>query len=379
MQFQIEHTASTSPARAGLLHLAHGTVHTPAFMPVGTRATVKAMTTDEVAGLGYEMILANTFHLYLRPGADAERQLGGLHRFMNWKGPILTDSGGYQVFSLSKLRKMSEEGVEFASPIDGSRHLITPEKATAIQQNLGSDILMAFDECTPYPCAEADARKSMELTLRWLERSKTAWTNRDEQNLFGIVQGSVYAHLRAESARRTVELDLPGYAIGGLSVGETKEELSPALEVALAELPTEKPRYAMGVGTPEDFLECVERGVDLFDCVMPTRVARNGRAYVRGGTRNIRNSRYALDPRPLDETCACEACRHYSRAYLRHLYQCGEILSARLMTLHNLHFFKDCMTQLRQAIQTDSLPALRARWAAEKAAFERAEAEEAAQ
>ncbi|MFW6303618.1 MAG: tRNA guanosine(34) transglycosylase Tgt, partial [Candidatus Sumerlaeota bacterium] len=260
------------------MELAHGTVHTPCFMPVGTRAAVKAMTVHEVEALGYEMILANTFHLHLRPGDELIRDLGGLHEFMNWRRPILTDSGGYQVFSLSDLREISEKGVHFASPVDGRKLFIGPEEAIRIQNNLGADIIMAFDECTPWPCEVKDARKSMELTLRWADRCRLAHQRTNDQALFGIVQGSVYPDLRRESARKTVEIDFPGYAVGGLSVGEPKEELYPALEAALEELPTGKPRYAMGVGTPRDFLDCVERGIDMFDCVMPTRVARNGRA-----------------------------------------------------------------------------------------------------
>jgi queuine tRNA-ribosyltransferase len=361
-------------ARTGLLEVAHGAVATPAFMPVGTHATVKAMTSEEIEAMGYEMILANTYHLHLRPGDDVVRELGGLHKFMNWHRPILTDSGGYQVFSLSSLRRLSEKGVEFRSPIDGARCFLSPESAIAIQENLGADIIMVLDECTPYPCDAARARESMELTLRWAERCKRAQKRPGDQALFGIVQGSVYPELRAESARRVTELDFAGYAVGGLSVGESKEEMYPSLEAALAQLPLDRPRYALGVGTPEDFLECVARGVDLFDCVMPTRVARNGRAYVRGGQRNIRNGRYARDPRPLDESCACAACRCYSRAYLRHLHQAGEILAARLLTHHNLHFFQQCVVEIRRAVDADSLDGLRRQWLDEKTAFEQAEA-----
>jgi queuine tRNA-ribosyltransferase len=378
LHFRVVHRATVSPARTGVLSLPHGDVRTPAFMPVGTRATVKAMAPEEVAAIGYDIVLANTLHLHLRPGDDVVRDLGGLHKFMNWPHPILTDSGGYQVFSLSDLRHIREEGVEFASPLDGSRHFISPEKAIAIQENLGADIIMAFDECTPYPCEHAAARRSMEMTLRWAERCRAAQTRPAEQALFGIVQGSVYDDLRQESARRLVEMDFPGYAIGGLSVGEKKEEMLGALDVALTELPADRPRYAMGVGTPEDFLACVERGIDMFDCVMPTRVARNGRAFVRGGQRNIRNARYTRDPRPLDATCPCAACRSYSRGYLRHLHLASEILAARLITLHNLTFFHTCMEELRQAIEADALPALRVRWEAERLAFAQAEEAEAA-
>lgn len=369
MKFTVTQSAKKYPARCGLLSLPHGEVRTPAFMPVGTRAAVKAMTVEEIKSLGYEMLLSNTYHLFLRPGDEIIRDLGGLHRFMNWDRPILTDSGGFQVFSLSELRKISEEGVEFQSPLDGARHFFSPEKAIAIQQNLGADIIMAFDECTPYPATPKQARHSMELTLRWAKRSQDAWTRREEQALFGIVQGSVYPEMRAECARKLTDMDFPGYAVGGLSVGETKAEMALALEAALPELPANKPRYAMGVGTPEDFLECVKRGIDLFDCVMPTRVARNGRAYVRGGRLNIRNARHSRDPGPLDPNCACPCCRNYSRAYLRHLHQCGEILSHRLLTLHNLHFFKVCMERISRAVEEDRLDELEQEWAAEKAAF----------
>jgi len=370
MKFEVLSAAARGPARTGRLILPHGEVLTPAFMPVGTRGAVKAMTSEEIERLGFQMVLANTYHLFLRPGDEVVRDLGGLHKFMHWNRPILTDSGGYQVFSLSSLRRMNEDGVEFASPIDGSRSFISPERAVAIQENLGADIIMAFDECTPYPCDAGRARDSMELTLRWAERCKKAQTRAGEQALFGIVQGSVYPELRAECARRLVETDFPGYAVGGLSVGEPKEDMLAALEASVRELPPGRPRYAMGVGTPEDFLECVERGVDLFDCVMPTRVARNGRAYVRGGQRNIRNARYTRDGRALDETCACETCRNYSRGYLRHLHQAGEILAARLLTLHNLHFFQQCILEIRRAVESDSLGALRARRAEEKARFQ---------
>ncbi len=362
MQFEVLYKSSNSAARLGRLHLAHGTVETPVFMPVGTRAAVKAMTWQQVHSMGYEMVLANTFHLHLRPGDERVRDIGGLHHFMGWSKPILTDSGGYQVFSLSDLREISEKGVHFASPVDGQRLFIGPEEAIRIQQNLGADIIMAFDECTPYPCEFRAARDSMEMTLRWAERCKTAHGKRSEQSLFGIVQGSVFADLRKASARQTVQIGFPGYAIGGLSVGEPKDLMYTGLEAALAELPTDRPRYAMGVGTPWDFLDCVERGVDMFDCVMPTRVARNGRVYVRGGKMNIRNARYADDIRPLDEYCQCEACQNHSRAYLRHLHQVGEIAAAQLLTIHNLHFFKDCMDEIRKAVRQSNLADLRAIW-----------------
>ncbi|HUT24645.1 MAG TPA: tRNA guanosine(34) transglycosylase Tgt [Sumerlaeia bacterium] len=364
-----------APARTGLLEMPRGAVRTPAFLPVGTQGTIKAMTSEEVASIGYEMILANTYHLCLRPGDEVIRDLGGLHRFMHWDRPILTDSGGYQVFSLSQLRKLTEDGVEFASPVDGARQFISPERAIRIQENLGGDVIMVLDECTPYPVTPEEARASMELTLRWAERCRKAQTRAQDQALFGIVQGSVYPDLRQECARRLADLDFPGYAIGGLSVGEPKEDLYASLEAAVAHLPEDRPRYAMGIGTPEDLADCVERGIDLFDCVMPTRVARNGRAYVRGGRLNIRNARYARDPRPLDETCGCPACRHYSRAYLRHLHQSGEILAARLLTWHNLHFFYQCMADIRRAVEEDAVRKLRGRWEQEAAAFEESRTE----
>jgi queuine tRNA-ribosyltransferase len=375
MQFEIHRTSHNTNARTGLLTLAHGTVRTPAFMPVGTRATVKAMTPEEVAEIGYTMILANTFHLYLRPGDDIIRDLGGLHGFMNWPHCILTDSGGFQVFSLSDLRKMTEEGVRFRSPIDGSTHMITPEKSISIQENLGADIIMAFDECTPYPATEKQARDSMELTLRWADRCRAAHRRTHDQALFGIVQGSVYPDMRVECAERLAAMDFPGYAVGGLSVGEPKEDMLKGLEAALSGLPKAKPRYAMGVGTPGDFLECVERGIDMFDCVMPTRVARNGRAFVTGGQRNLRNARFAREAGPLDPTCDCPTCKKYSLAYLRHLHIANEILSARLLTYHNLHFFKRCMDQIREAVEMDALGDLRHRWTEESGRFEASENE----
>lgn len=373
MRFQILKQSSDARARTGLLHLPHGTVRTPVFMPVGTYGAVKAMTPEELVDLGYELILANTYHLHLRPTSEVVASLGGLHRFMHWERPILTDSGGFQVFSLSKLRKLTEEGVEFASPLDGSRDFLSPERAVEIQRNLGADIIMVLDECTPHPVSEEEARVSMERTVRWAGRSCEAWTHRDEQSLFGIVQGSVYDSLRAECAGRLAELDLPGYAIGGLSVGEPKEDMLRAIETSIAHLPSDRPRYAMGVGTPWDFLECVERGVDMFDCVMPTRVARNGKAFVTGGQRNIRNARYREDPLPIDPACDCYACRHYSRGYLRHLHQSGEILCARLLTTHNLHVFQRCIEAIRAAVESDGLGELRAQWRAEEAAFKESE------
>ncbi|MBN1517853.1 tRNA guanosine(34) transglycosylase Tgt [Candidatus Sumerlaeota bacterium] len=359
MRFELFH-GSEGPRR-GRIQLMRGAIETPVFMPVGTRATVKAMTTDEVRDIGYRIILANTFHLDLRPTSERIRDLGGLHQFMHWEHPILTDSGGYQVFSLSELRKITEEGVKFLSPVDGSHVTLTPERSVEIQQNLGSDIIMAFDECIPYPCEEPRCRESTERTIRWEERCLRQWERGESGVLFGIVQGGGNAGLRRWSTRRTVELDFPGYAIGGLSVGEPKDVMKAMLEASVEDLPVDKPRYMMGVGTPIDIVNAVEMGVDLFDCVMPTRNARNGRAYTWQGEVNIRNARHADDAAPLSETCACPACAHYSRAYLRHLHLSNEILGARLMTWHNLFFYHELMEECRQAIEDGSWDGFAAR------------------
>ena len=361
MAFRVETTCPVTRARTGRLTTPHGELETPVFMPVGTQASVKTMTPDEVEGIGFRIILANTYHLYLRPGADLVREAGGLHRFMNWPHAILTDSGGFQVFSLAKLRRIQEEGVTFQSHIDGSRHFISPEKSIAIQEALGADIIMAFDECAPYPCDYDYARRSMELTHRWAARCKAAH-QRPDQALFGIVQGSVYPDLRAESARTLTEMDFPGYGIGGLSVGEPKEKMLEMLEVVTGILPREKPRYLMGVGAPEDLVEGVARGVDMFDCVLPTRIGRHGTVFTRAGTIIVRDARYARDFGPLDPDCDCYVCRNYTRAYIRHLFKAGEVLAMRLATWHNLAFLHRLMTEIRAAIRQGTFPEFRAQF-----------------
>lgn len=337
-------------ARLGLLHTAHGTVETPIFMPVGTQAAVKTMTPEEVKEVGGRLILSNTYHLYLRPGHELIREAGGLHRFMNWDGPILTDSGGFQVFSLGPLRKISEEGVTFRSHIDGSEHFFSPEKAIEVQEALGSDIAMVFDECAPYPCTREYALNSLERTTRWAKRCADAH-KREDQALFGIVQGGTFADLRQKSALDLVELGFPGYAIGGLSVGEPKESMYQMLDVTVGFLPLEKPRYLMGVGSPDCLVEGVIRGIDMFDCVLPTRIARNGTVLTHHGKLVVRNAEYARDFNPLDPTCDCYACRNYSRAYIRHLIKAGEVLGIRLTTIHNLHFIHRLMQEIRDAIR----------------------------
>jgi len=345
MNFKV--TKKDGAARRGILELAHGRVDTPAFMPVGTYGTVKAMSPVEVAASGAQIVLGNTFHLWLRPGLEVIGRHGGLHRFMAWQGPILTDSGGFQVFSLGELRKISEEGVHFASPINGDRLLLTPEESMRIQRVLNSDIAMVFDECLAYPATESAAADSMRLSMRWAARSRKAWES--DNALFGIVQGGVYQHLREESVRSLVEIGFDGYAIGGLAVGEPKEERLRIL--AHTRLPEDKPRYLMGVGTPEDIVEAVAAGLDMFDCVLPTRNARNGWLFTRHGDIRIRNARYRDDTAPLDERCGCYTCRNFTRAYLYHLDKTKEILGARLNTLHNLHYYQELMSELRSAIQ----------------------------
>ncbi|MFO7953227.1 tRNA guanosine(34) transglycosylase Tgt [Thioalkalivibrio sp.] len=351
---EFENLASDGPARRGRLHFPRGTVETPAFMPVGTYGTVKAMTPEELLDLGAEIILGNTFHLMLRPGTAVIRAHGDLHDFMHWEGPILTDSGGFQVFSLAEMRKISEEGVRFQSPVDGSKVLMTPESSMQVQRELGSDIVMIFDECTPYPATEDEARRSMELSLRWAARSRAAHGD-SPAALFGIVQGGMYPALRRESAEGLRTIGFDGYAMGGLSVGEPEEERLQTLDVTLPELPTDRPRYLMGVGRPEDIVEAVRRGVDMFDCVMPTRNARNGFLYTREGVLRIRNARFRDDTGPVDPECGCYTCRHYSRAYLKHLDKCNEILGSRLATTHNLHYYQDLMRGLREAIAVGTL------------------------
>ncbi len=336
------------------MNFSRGIVHTPAFMPVGTYGTVKAMTPEELLGCGAEMILGNSFHLLLRPGTEIIGKHGGLHQFMHWEGPILTDSGGFQVFSLGKLRKISEQGVQFQSPVDGSHVFMGPEESMLVQRKLGSDVVMIFDECTPYPTSIEQARVSMRLSLRWAEHSKRA--HGDNPNaLFGIVQGGMYDELRQESIETLIAIGFDGYAIGGVSVGEPKAEMRLVIGRTVPRMPFDKPRYLMGVGTPEDLVECVQRGIDLFDCVMPTRNARNGFLFVSSGTLKIRNSQFADDTRPPDENCRCYTCRNFSRAYLRHLDKCGEMLGARLNTIHNLFYYQRLMQDLRNAIHSRSL------------------------
>jgi len=343
-----------SMARLGLLHTPHGTVETPIFMPVGTQATVKAMAPNELKEIGAGIILSNTYHLYLRPGAELVNKAGGLHGFMAWDGPILTDSGGFQVFSLGDLRKITEEGVEFRSHIDGSKHMFTPEKVMEIEQLLGADIAMTFDECIPYPATYEYAKAATERTTRWAKRCK-AVHRREDQSLFGIVQGGMYKELRTMSAAQIVDMDFPGYAIGGLSVGEEKPLMYEMLEHTTPLLPANKPRYLMGVGSPDCLVEGVLRGVDMFDCVLPTRIARNGTVFTSQGKLVIRNAKFKEDLRPLDPECDCYACKTFTRAYIRHLFNAGEILGARLATIHNLHFLIKLMGKLRRAIQEENL------------------------
>jgi len=340
-------------ARRGILELAHGKVDTPAFMPVGTYGAVKGMSPAELAALGAQIVLGNTFHLWLRPGLDVVQKHGGLHRFMGWSGPILTDSGGFQVFSLGELRKISEEGVQFASPINGDRLMLTPEESMRIQTVLNSDIAMVFDECTPYPATEDQAAQSMRLSMRWAERSRKAFQSKNA--LFGIVQGGMYEHLRDESLKHLVDISFDGYAIGGLSVGEPEADRKRIVAHTVPRLPADRPRYLMGMGTPEDLIGAVRAGIDMFDCVLPTRNARNGWLFTRGGDVKIRNARYRDDASPLDERCACYTCRNFSKAYLHHLQKTNEILGARLNTLHNLHYYQELMQALRASIEEGAL------------------------
>jgi len=357
LEFTVKKTAGK--ARRGEMKLNHGTVQTPIFMPVGTYGTVKAMAPNELEEIGSQIILGNTFHLWLRPGLDVIEKHGGLHQFMGWNKPILTDSGGFQVFSLKGLRKITEEGVKFASPINGDKLFLTPEVSMQIQRVLNSDIVMVFDECTPYkindrPATEEEAAKSMRMSLRWARRSKEEFVRLGNPNaLFGIVQGGMYEHLRLESLQGLKEIGFHGYAVGGLSVGEPKEEMHRIMEKIVWQLPQDKPRYLMGVGTPEDLVEGVSQGIDMFDCVMPTRNARNGWLFTRYGDVKIRNSKYKDDLRPLDPTCDCYACKHFSRAYLHHLQKVNEILGARLNTIHNLHYYLHLMQEIRDALDAD--------------------------
>lgn len=337
-------------ARTGILSTAHGDIRTPAFMPVGTAATVKAMTPDAVKATGADIILGNTYHLMLRPGAERIARLGGLHKFMHWDKPILTDSGGFQVMSLAKLRKITEQGVTFQSHLDGATYELTPERAVEIQHLLGSDISMVLDECTPFPATEQQAAESMRLSMRWAERSKSAFTSRNGYALFGIVQGGVYSKLREESCAALKSIGFDGYAVGGLAVGEGQQAMFEVLDVTMPHLPSDKPRYLMGVGKPDDIIGAVMRGVDMFDCVIPTRSGRNARAYTHGGEKNIRNAKYAEDRHPLEEGCPCPACTDFSRAYLHHLFKADEMLGPMLLTAHNLTFYQRLMHGLRDAI-----------------------------
>jgi len=360
-----EMIAADGMARRGRVATAHGTFETPAFMPVGTAATVKAMTPEWVAETGAECILGNTYHLMLRPGAERIARLGGLHTFMNWPGPILTDSGGFQVMSLSGLRKMDENGVRFRSHIDGSYHDLTPEISMQIQNHLDADITMAFDECTPFPCEKDDAAKSMQLSMRWARRSKGAFVERDGYGLFGIVQGSVFEDLRDESIAALTDIGFDGYAIGGLAVGEGHDEMLRVLDFTAPKLPTDRPRYLMGVGKPDDLVAAVARGVDMFDCVLPTRSGRTNQAFTRRGTVNMRNTRHKEDTRPLDPDCTCYTCANFSRAYVHHLVMAKEILGMILLTRHNLHYYQELMAAMRTAIEQGSFAEFQTSFAAQ--------------
>lgn len=350
MQFKLTHQSGA--ARRGQLSLAHGVVETPAFMPVGTYGAVKSLSPNEIRDIGAHIILGNTFHLWLRPGLEVIQQFGGLHQFIAWDGPILTDSGGFQVWSLGALRKISEQGVQFRSPINGDSCFLTPEESMRIQRVLNSDIVMIFDECTPYPATQQQAADSMQLSLRWAKRSKQAHQG-NPNALFGILQGGMYEQLRDDSLAGLIDIGFDGYAIGGLSVGEPKDDMLRILAHSAPKLPQDKPRYLMGVGTPEDLLDAVSYGVDMFDCVMPTRNARNGWLFTRHGDIKLKNARYRQDQRPIDSECTCYTCQHFSRAYLHHLFRVGEMLGSRLNTIHNLHYYQQLMAGMRQAIEQD--------------------------
>ena len=366
--FRFQLAATDGRARTGTITTPRGEIRTPAFMPVGTAATVKAMLPDSVRATGADILLGNTYHLMLRPTAERIARLGGLHRFMHWERPILTDSGGFQVMSLAGLRKLTEEGVQFSSHVDGSKHMLTPERSMEIQRLLGSDIVMCFDECPALPADEATVAKSMRLSMRWAERSKAAFGDRPGHALFGIQQGGVTPELRAESAEALQRIGFDGYAVGGLAVGEGQEAMFGVLDYAPDMLPADKPRYLMGVGKPDDIVGAVERGIDMMDCVLPSRSGRTGQAWTRRGQVNIKNARHQDDPRPLDEACTCPACRSYSRAYLHHVFKSGEIISSMLMTWHNLHYFQELMAGLRSAIAAGRLSAFVAEFHAMRAA-----------
>jgi queuine tRNA-ribosyltransferase len=354
--FEVIKQSPDTRARAGLIQTAHGPIETPVFMPVGTLGSVKSVTPEELIDAGAQIILGNTYHLYLRPGCEVINRFSGLHNFMNWKRPILTDSGGFQVFSLAKLAQITDEGVTFQSHIDGSRHLLTPEKSIEIQACLGSDIVMCLDQCIQHPAGREETLQALEITTQWAQRCKNAWyKGSDNDNaLFGIVQGGMFRDLRARSAADLVEIDFPGYALGGLSVGEPIELMLEMADNTLPLMPADRPKYIMGVGTPENLIELVSLGTDMFDCVLPTRNARNGQMFTHSGTLNISNSRYRQDTAPIEDGCTCYTCRHYSRAYLRHLYMARELLAYRLNTIHNIHFFVNFVKQMRAAILADT-------------------------
>jgi queuine tRNA-ribosyltransferase len=370
--FELTATDENTRARRGRLKTAHGVIETPAFMPVGTQGSVKAVSPDELRALKAQIILGNTYHLFVRPGLDVIRHFGGLHRFMNWDGPILTDSGGYQIFSLAKLRKITEEGVAFQNHLDGTPTFISPEIAMEIQATLGSDIAMVLDECPPWPCEYDYAARSLEMTHRWAKRCKVAGEDAAHraaatvrQMIFGIVQGGTFEDLRRSSAQALAAMEFDGYAIGGVSVGEPEPEMMQAVEWSEPHLPANKPRYAMGLGTPPQLIELIARGVDMFDCVLPTRLARNGTAFTAAGTLNLKNAEFTMQTGPLEEGCGCPACRDFSRGYIRHLVKSEEILGLRLITLHNLHFYLDLMSRARRAIEDGSFAAFRATFVAD--------------
>ncbi len=366
-RFSFDLNATDGKARTGVIHTPRGDIRTPAFMPVGTAATVKAMMPESVAATGADILLGNTYHLMLRPTAERIDRLGGLHKFMNWDKPILTDSGGFQVMSLADLRKLTEEGVTFRSHVDGSKHFLTPERSMEIQKLLGSDIVMCFDECPALPADDQRVAESMRLSMRWAQRSRDAFGDRPGHALFGIMQGGVTQHLREESAKALVDIGFDGYAVGGLAVGEGQEAMFGVLDYAPDYLPTDKPRYLMGVGKPDDIVGAVKRGIDMMDCVLPSRSGRTGQAWTRRGQVNIKNARHQDDPRPLDEHCTCPACRNYSRAYLHHVFRAGEMISGMLLTWHNLHYYQEIMQGMRDAIAEGRFAAWEAAFHAQRA------------
>lgn len=357
--YELLHVCKQTGARRGIVHTPHGDIQTPVFMPVGTQATVKSMTPEELKEVGAQIILANTYHLFLRPGHELVKEAGGLHKFMHWDRPILTDSGGFQVFSLGALRTISEEGVEFRSHLDGSKQFLSPEKAMEVENALGADIIMAFDECCPYPSTYEYTKKSMERTTRWAKRCKEAHSRKEDQGLFGIIQGGFYKDLRKQSAEDLIKLDFPGYAIGGISVGEPKEEFLDILQYTTPLMPENKPRYLMGVGTPDYLVEAAIAGIDMCDCVIPTRLARHGTAFTSKGKIVVRNAIYERDFNPLDDECDCYACRNYTRAYIRHLVKTNEILGIRLLSIHNIKFLTNLMDKVRIEIERDNLGSFR--------------------